>query len=485
MRRTRPILDRAIIARRSRVAVLASCAVVCCASIARATPARTSASTPAWSSQIAWQTGLQTDTIRAQRSFPGEIALLAKDLSTGQRYTFNAATPMYLASGIKLLVLAALFRQVEAGEINLDKEVTYAPKDVRDGAPLLNYTRVGAKLSIRTLAEAMIQRSDNAATDMIIERVGIEAVEQEVKNLDLLNVGRITTLLDVRRFVYRGIDRRLTSLSPMDIFELGVTRPLEARLDRVSEHLGEPAGKFTVADYVRAFDRYYAQGLNTAPVESMASFLEKLVAGQVVSPASSQAMLEIMLGTRTGRRRIRAGLPLGTALGHKTGTQFRRICDFGVFFMPDQRPIVLVVCVKGGRKRRAEQIIARLAQRTYFQLTPPSERRRIGPRPVLAASSEEERGHGRTTVGAHGNSTRRNGSEEDDDSDVSDDDDDESEEEISEEELLAPNNRSIQRRGSKGDRLRSGRRRHQRGRRMRTTPPPTTTTESVTPAPAP
>ncbi|MBK8010914.1 MAG: serine hydrolase [Deltaproteobacteria bacterium] len=461
--------------------------------LAISNPATATAPATGTSSGIAWQIGLQSDTVRVQRSFPGEIALWVKDLSTGQRYTFNAATPMYLASGIKLLVLAALFRQVEAGKIDLDQEVTYTPKDVRDGAPLLNYTRFGAKLSVRTLAEAMIQRSDNAATDLIIDKVGLEAVEQEIRNLELPNMGRITTLLDVRRLVYRSIDRRLANLSPIEIFELGVTRPLDARLDRVSERLGEPPGTFTVVDYVRAFDRYYAQGLNTAPIESMALFVEKLVAGQVVSQASSQAMLEIMLGTRTGRRRIRAGLPVGTDIAHKTGTQFRRICDFGLFFMPDHRPIVLIACIKGGRKARAEQVIAHLAQRTYFHLTPPSERRKIGPRPVLAPAGDGERGRGRT-AGAPSNPSRRHGAEDDDvsssggvDDDVGvSDDDEESEEEIAEDELLTPTRRTGKKRnqGVDRDRIRNERRRHLRERRARPAPAPApTTTDPVAPSP--
>jgi len=63
-----------------------------------------------------------------------------------------------------------------------------------------------------------------------------------------------------------------------------------------------------LADLDRAFRQYYEQGYNSAPLELMAQLLERIVQGKAVSPRASKAMLEIMQGTQTGARRVKAGL---------------------------------------------------------------------------------------------------------------------------------------------------------------------------------
>lgn len=321
-----------------------------------------------------WPVELQTDVLKIAKGFNGEFAVYVKDLSTGVKYTFNADTPMYLASGVKVPVMVALFKQIRARQTTLDEELVYTAADVRDGAPLLSFLRVGTPVSIRILLEAMIQQSDNAATDMIIRHVGLENVNRVLQEEGIFGFGPITTLLDVRRLVYREMDTRTASFSPQDIFSLGVTRPLEKRLLKFTEMLEEPPGTFTAADYQRAFDDYYAQGYNTAPIVAMGELLERLARGKIVDAPASEAMIKVMLGTETGRRRVRAGLPADVPLAHKTGTQFRRICDFSVFFMGEDRPIVFAVAVKNSGRTRSEDVVARLAKRAYWHLASPEER---------------------------------------------------------------------------------------------------------------
>lgn len=339
-----------------------------------------------------WPGALQSDVIRASRGYNGELALYVKDLSTGTRYTYNAATPMYLASTIKIPVMIELFRQVEAKQVSLDEELVYSAPDIRDGAPLLSFLRVGTPVSIQILLEAMIQQSDNAATDMIIRHVGLDNVNRGLVKEGVFGFGPITTLLDVRRLMYQHIDAATADFTPQQIFQLGVTRPLDARLVLLTEWLDRAPGTVTPQHYGAAFQAYYASGYNTAPMEAMGNLLEALERGKIINASRSRQMIEIMLGTQTGRRRIRAGLPQGTLLAHKTGTQYRRLCDVGIFYMPNNRPVVFAGCVKG-RKRKGEELLARLARRTYYHLSPPSERKRLRfPREATTAEdlSDEE-----------------------------------------------------------------------------------------------
>ena len=325
-----------------------------------------------------WPIDLQHDVVGEARRFPGEFAFVVKDLQSGATYTYNGETPMYLASGIKIPVLVALFQMVRDREIRLTEELEYTGEDVRDGSPLLTYLRTGTPISLRVLAEAMIQRSDNAATDMLINRVGIARVNDALEREGLRTFGPITTLIDVRRIIYKRIDPRATSLTPNDIFTLGVTRGLDARMALFGQFLRRPSGTYTKLDYSESFAHYYRQGYNSAPLAAMAELLEGLARGEVVSPAYSAEIMDIMAGTQTGKARLRAGLPSDIRFAHKTGSQFRRTCDFGVVFMPDGRQVVMTVVVKGGRGRSyAEALMARLARRAYWHLATPVERQRL------------------------------------------------------------------------------------------------------------
>ena len=232
-----------------------------------------------------------------------------KDVNSGVRYTYNAATPMYLASGIKILVMAALLKKIERNEIELSRELVYGLDDLRDGSPLLSYLREGTSVSVEILLEAMIQQSDNAATDMLLELIGPKAVPKLIRDEKLVGFGPVTTLLDVRRLVLGRIDQRTKAFTPRDIFDLRMTQPLDARIMKLTEMLDEPLGAYSHLDYYRAYDAYYAQGYNTASMEHMGDLLERIVEGRLVSRSASDRMLQILRGTQTGVNRIRAGLP--------------------------------------------------------------------------------------------------------------------------------------------------------------------------------
>ena len=322
-----------------------------------------------------WPVALQHDVVQEARQFPGEFAFVVRDIQSGVNYTYNGSTPMYLASGIKIPVLIALYQQVRDKKIRLSQKIYYTAKDVRDGSPLLSYLRPGTPISLRILAEAMIQRSDNAATDLVIKRVGLRNVNAALGREGLGGFGPITTLLEVRRLVYARVNPRSSSLTAANIFTLGMTRNLDARMALFGQYVKRP-NAYSRIDYANAFRDYYLQGYNSAPLVAMVDMLERLARGRVVSPAHSAEMVDIMAGTQTGTTRLRAGLPADIRFAHKTGTQFRRTCDFGIVFMPDGRQIVMAFVAKSGRSR-AEALMARLARRAYWHLASPIERRRL------------------------------------------------------------------------------------------------------------
>jgi len=87
----------------------------------------------------------------------------------------NTAQSLPLASIFKLYVLYAVSEAVKAGTVTWDDQLTVTAKGKAVGSGM--ELPVGAHISVRTAAEKMIATSDNMATDMLIQRVGTEAVD--------------------------------------------------------------------------------------------------------------------------------------------------------------------------------------------------------------------------------------------------------------------------------------------------------------------
>lgn len=326
---------------------------------------------PAAWAQPPWPVSLQAEVTREARKFDGEICVYIKEIATGERYTHNAATPIYLASGIKIMVLITVFEEISQGRTGWSEQLEFGEEDIRDGAYELLPRRVGEKFSVEQLVAWMMEKSDNAATDLLIKRVGIQAVNTAAQKYGGSEFCWITSMLDVRRNIYEQIDQRAALLTNLQIAELAGKRPLGRRARHLGKLIGEKKRRFTSGDLWKAFQAYYDSGLNSAPLDAMGQLLEKIERGEVVSPEASMQMLEIMKRCRTGKRRIRAGLPDQVTLAHKTGTQMKRICDLGIMYMPDEQPVVFAVCLKDfSSRRKAEALVARLAKKTADLLLP-------------------------------------------------------------------------------------------------------------------
>ncbi|MEL6183390.1 MAG: serine hydrolase [Myxococcota bacterium] len=328
-----------------------------------------------------WPQKLQAAVVKLTRSFSGELSLYVEDVETRARYGYNSETPMYLASGIKVPVMIALFAALERGDLTLDETMVLGREDVRDGSPLLSYLRPGTPMTLGILLEAMVRSSDNAATDLLIRRLGVDRVNRELTEQGFNEFGPITSLLDVRRLVYYRIAPAALEFGPLEIFDLRLVRPLKARLRRLESMAGLEDGELTLTDLDHAYRAYYLEGWNSGSMRAMGELLAEIARRRVVSPEASEMMLRIMEGTRTGTDRLRAGLPGGVAWAHKTGTQYQRTCDFGIaFYAGRSRPVVITASIAGPRAE-AERLLARIGAAVTRILGQPAGRSRRASRP--------------------------------------------------------------------------------------------------------
>jgi len=130
-------------------------------------------------------------------SFGGVMGVFVKDLRSGQTFTANADLIFPQASSIKIAVLTELFRRAEASRLQLDERVEVSRSQMVGGSGVLqDFAGAGSALSLRDLAVLMIVLSDNTATNILIDRVGMENVNATLQRLGLAHTQLERRMMD-------------------------------------------------------------------------------------------------------------------------------------------------------------------------------------------------------------------------------------------------------------------------------------------------
>ena len=90
--------------------------------------------------------------------------------------------PMRSASMIKVFILATVMEKAKQGEINIDETLTLRGSDKVGGAGILAGYASGTELTLREVMELMITHSDNTATNIVIDRVGMSAINEYIQS---------------------------------------------------------------------------------------------------------------------------------------------------------------------------------------------------------------------------------------------------------------------------------------------------------------
>lgn len=146
--------------------------------------------------------------------FAGTGGVAAKHLGTGEELRVNADEPTATASTIKVPILIELYRQVEAGVIRLDDTLTVGEATRTLGSGILRELALGVELSVHDVATLMIVVSDNIATNMLIDLVGLNRVNETMADFGFAHT-RLRNRID---FPVLGKDaRNLAVTTPADL----------------------------------------------------------------------------------------------------------------------------------------------------------------------------------------------------------------------------------------------------------------------------
>ena len=148
--------------------------------------------------QVLWEK-LEATINGVDRNLEGVLGVAILDLTTGQKYFLHADEVLPTASSIKIAILAELYRQAQQGKIKLGDLYTLQSSDLVGGSGIAGALTPGVtRLTIRDVAALMISVSDNSATNIIIDRIGIENVNALLDSLSLTQTRLRRKMMDVK-----------------------------------------------------------------------------------------------------------------------------------------------------------------------------------------------------------------------------------------------------------------------------------------------
>ncbi len=257
----------------------------------------------------------------------GRVAFAIKDLTTGETLALQGDEPMPTASLIKVAVMVESYRQADAGKVDLAEMITLRDEDKVQGSGILTtHFSSGMQLSLRDAIRLMIAYSDNTATNLVLDRIGLGATASAMEQLGLPNT-------KIHAKVFRGD----TSIFP---------------------------------------DRSRQFGLGSTTAHEMLQLLERLHAGQLASEPATKEMLDHLRACQA-KNTLPKLLPAGTKIAHKTGSVSAVRTDAGIIDAP-RGPLIVVVLTCENENQRwtdenaGERLCARIARTAYDHFNPDS-----------------------------------------------------------------------------------------------------------------
>ena len=148
----------------------------------------------------------------------GKVAVFATNLKTGDMLAINPEQPVPTASVIKLPILVEAMRQVKTGQHRLDEKIALDKDNVVQGSGVLQFFDLPVTVTLKDALTFMIIESDNTATNVVIDQVGIKNVNDNITRMGLKDT-----------YLYKKVYKPATGPMPADQkkFGLGKTTPRE------------------------------------------------------------------------------------------------------------------------------------------------------------------------------------------------------------------------------------------------------------------
>lgn len=230
-----------------------------------------------------------------ERESGGRIGLYAQNLSTGARIAWRAEERFVMCSTFKASLAAFVLSRIDRGQDRLEDMIGYGSEDLLDYAPVAKQNLAKGTMSVAEACEAAVELSDNTCANLLLARVGGPAA--------------LTAF-------WRSTGDAVT------------------RLDHNEPELNRSApGELN----------------DTTTPAAMAASLRRFVLGEVLSQASRERLTGWMVNCKTGKNRLRGGLPESWRIGDKTGNNGRDAAgDIAVAWPGSGGPVLVCAYTQGG-----------------------------------------------------------------------------------------------------------------------------------------
>ena len=272
----------------------------------------------------------------------GVVGVSAKHLETDKRVSHNADTVFFTASTLKVPLLVELYRQVDAGIIDVYQRIDLTDALRVLGSGVLKELTSGLQPTIHDLAMLMIIISDNTATDILYNRVGGDNINNTMRQLGLNHTHIPMTCREL-----------LYSITGLDTKNLAHTYQLAS--DRLKKR-----------EFVLEGDGFSEDKSDVSSPNDMCRLLELIYDGDILSPQSREAVLDILKRQQLSTV-IPHALPAGTVVAHKTGSYHTVRCDVGIVFSPTG-PYTVAIMAKqmtGGDRLSVDASLAAVSKAVY------------------------------------------------------------------------------------------------------------------------
>ncbi len=148
--------------------------------------------------EVLWQK-LEKSITDVDRDLDGVMGVSIMDLTDGRHYALRAYDVFPQASSIKICVLAELYRQAQQGKLKLTDMYTVNAADLVQDSDIMGGLTPGVtRITLRDLATMMVAVSDNSATNVLIDRVGMENVNNFLTSLGLRDTRLRRKMMDLK-----------------------------------------------------------------------------------------------------------------------------------------------------------------------------------------------------------------------------------------------------------------------------------------------
>lgn len=283
----------------------------------------------------------------ARRARPGVFGLGVALMEPGLSWVSDATARFPLQSVSKAIMAAAALSELDAGRLRLNEPITITDLDLSPPFSLIDQawptppTGHAMTLPVADLLALAVQNSDNTAADNLMKRVG--------------GPGAVNAWLRAKDITDISIDRYELDIAP----ELAGMNPFQPAWKDLNVWTAM-RDQVPAAAREAATVRYLHDPRDTATLPATLDFLVKLVIGQLLSPTSTRLLLRLM-ATSAGDNRIKAGLPPGAVVAHKTGSAATDVGltpatnDMGIVTLADGRRVAIAGFLAGSTATAPER----------------------------------------------------------------------------------------------------------------------------------